>query len=214
MQASVVIGKATAILQDVGDARYPAADKLGAFNSAQRLVVMIRPDAKTTRGLVTLVTGPRQTLPAGALRLIKVVRNENGRAVSLISEAQLSEFEPDWYTASGTPRHYLFDALEPKGFDVYPPASAGAKVEAVWSVLPTDCATTASNIDLDDIYEMPLVHLTCYALYLRDGQDQRNAALAAMHMQAAVGMLTGKTASDGAINPAASQPDKIRPHVR
>lgn len=215
MQASVVIGKATAILQDVAEARYSAADKLSAFNSAQRLVVMIRPDAKTSRDLITLVDGPHQTLPAGGLRLIKIVRAENGRAVSLISEEQLSEFDPSWYTSAGaTPKHYLFDPLEPKAFDVYPPASAGAKVLGVWSVLPTDAASGADAISLDDIYEMPLVHLTCYSLYLRDGQEQRNADLARMHFEAAVQMLTGKTSADGAVAPANSQPDKIRPHVR
>jgi hypothetical protein len=215
MQASVVIGKATAILQDVGDVRISAADKLGAFNSAQRLVVTIRPDAKTTRGLITLVDGPHQTIPASGLRLIKLVRNETGRAVSLISEEQLSEFDPSWYTgAAAAAKHYLFDPLEPKAFDVYPPATAGAKVHAVWSVLPTDAATVASNVDLDDIYEMPLVHLTCYCLYLRDGQEVRNDELARMHLQAATLILTGKTGADARTDPATSQPAKVRPNVR
>jgi hypothetical protein len=210
MQASVVIGKATAILQDVGDVRISAADKLGAFNSAQRLVVTIRPDAKTTRGLITLVDGPHQTIPATGLRLIKVVRNETGRAVSLISEEQLSEFDPSWYTgAAAASKHYLFDPLEPKAFDVYPPAVAGSKVMGVWSVLPADVAAGTDPIALDDIYEMPLVHLTCYCLYLRDGQEVRN-----MHLQAATLILTGKTGADARTDPATSQPAKVRPNVR
>jgi hypothetical protein len=79
MQASVVIGKATAILQDVGDVRASPADKIGLFNSAQRMLVMIKPDANTARGLITLVEGAHQAIPATGLRLIKLVRNENGR---------------------------------------------------------------------------------------------------------------------------------------
>lgn len=216
MQASVVIGKATAILQDVGDVRASAADKLGLFNSAQRLVVLIRPDAKTQRGLVTLVEGAHQTLPAGALRLIRLVRNENGGAVSLISEEQLSEFDPDWYstTPQAAVKHYLFDPLEPKAFDVYPPITAGKKVLGVWSVLPTDAAAGTDAISLDDIYEMPLVHLLCYGYYLRDTQEPRSEALAKMHLEAAVLMLTGKRDADARVDPATSQPAKVRPNVR
>jgi hypothetical protein len=216
MLASVVIGKATAILQDVGDVRASASEKLGWFNSAQRLVVMIRPDAKTSRGLITLVEGAHQSIPAAGLRLIKLVRNETGRAVSLISEEQLNDFDPSWYaaTAKDAVKHYLFDPLEPKAFDVYPPIQANKKVLGVWSVLPADVANTNDPISLDDIYEMPLVHLTCYCAYLKDGQEPNNQALARMHLDAAVLMLTGKTNADERTDPASSQPAKVRPNVR
>jgi hypothetical protein len=216
MQASVVIGKATAILQDVGDVRASAADKLGLLNSAQRMVVMIRPDAKTSRGLITLVDGPHQTIPATGLRLIKLVRNSTGRAVSLISEEQLNDFDPSWYTAARAVavKHYLFDPLEPKAFDVYPPAAVNTQVLGVWSVLPADLALATDPIALDDIYEMPLVHLLCYGYYLRDSREPNNQALARMHLEAATLMLTGKTNADERTDPATSQPAKVRPNVR
>lgn len=216
MQASVVIAKATAILQDAGDVRVSPADKLGLFNSAQRMLVMIKPEAKTARGLITLVAGAHQTIPATGLRLIKLVRNEAGRGISLISEEQLNDFDPGWYATAtpGPAKHYLFDPLDPKAFDVYPPAVAGAKVMGVWSALPTDVAALADPIGVDDIYEMPLVHLTCYGYYLRDTQEPSNQVLAKGHLDAAVMMLLGKAASDQHMDPATSQPAKVRPNVR
>lgn len=216
MQASVVIGKATAILQDVANRRASAAEKLGWLNSAQRLLVLIRPDAKTSRGLITLVEGAHQAIPEGGLRLIKLVRNESGRAVSLISEEQLNDFDPTWYTAmpKDAVKHYLFDPLDPKAFDVYPPVQAGKKVLGVWSVLPAELTASTDAIGVDDIYETPLVHLTCYFHYLKESQEPNSQARASMHLQAAVLALTGKSQADERTDPATSQPAKVRPNVR
>jgi hypothetical protein len=216
MQVSVVIGKAEKILQDESNGRWPAADNLGWFNSARRLLLLVRPDAKTTRGLITLVDGPHQTLPTGGLRLIKLVRNENGRAVTLISEDQLTSHDPNWYqaTARDTTKHYIFDPLEPKGFDIYPPGVAGKKVMGVWSTLPADATAETDDIGVDDIYEMPLVHLVCHFAYLVDSEDTANERLADKHLQTAILQLTGKANADEAGNPATSQPHKMRPQVR
>lgn len=215
MQASVVIDKATAIQQDVGNVRVSAADKLKDFNSAQRLLVLVRPDASSVRSTVSLEPGVHQQLPGDALRLIKVVRNQGGRGISLISEEELTDFDPNWYASTpGPTKHYIFDPLEPKAFDVYPPAVAGASVEALWSGLPTEATATTSPIDVDDIYEMPLVHLMCYLAYLRDTTDPANQALAQMHGQAAATLLGVKWQGDQTLNPATSQPAKVRPNVR
>jgi hypothetical protein len=136
--------------------------------------------------------------------------------VSLISEEQLNDFDPNWYAApsQAAAKHYVFDPLEPKAFDVYPPVQAGKKVLGVWSALPADIDDGTDPISLDDIYEMPLVHLTCYGYYLRDSQEPSNQVLAKGHLDAAVMMLLGKTASDENTDPATSQPAKVRPHLR
>lgn len=216
MQASVVIGKAEKILVDEANGHWAAGDLLGWLNTAQRLVVLIRPDAKTTRGEITLVDGPHQSIPAEGIRLIKVVRNKDGRAITLVSEEQLTNFDPNWYeaTAKTVQKHYLFDELEPKRFDCYPPAIAGNIVLAVWSAQPTDCADEDDSIDLDDIYEPALIHLVCHYAYLQDAEDTANQALANQHLQAATLILTGKTQADQKTNPAASQPSRINPKVR
>jgi len=216
MQASVVIGKAERILADEGNDHTSAAAMLGWFNSAQRLVVMMRPDAKTLRYVILLQEGPHQTIPAGGLRLIKLVRNQDGRAISLISEEQLSDWDPSWMAAApkAPVRHYTFDPLEPKAFDVYPPAVDGHPVIGVWSVLPAEVTAESQDIGLDDIFEAPLIHLTCYFAYLQDADDTANLALAEKHLNFAALALTGKTAADQTLNPAASQPAKVRPNVR
>lgn len=216
MQASVVIAKATAILQDAGFDRTSEYDFLGWLNSARRLLVMVRPDANTARALITLIDGPHQTLPEGALRLIKIVRNETGRGVGLISEEQLTDFDPSWYTGTKKSeiKHYVFDELEPKAFDVYPPAIAGTKVLGVWSVSPQDIAAETDSIGLDDIYEPALVLLTAYFACLKDTEEQNMQAMAASFLSAGTLALTGKSNADEKTSPAASQPAKVRPNVR
>ncbi|MBX3653198.1 MAG: hypothetical protein KF686_03370 [Ramlibacter sp.] len=216
MKGSVIIGKAQLILQDESASHWAPEDLLGWLNTAQRMLVMARPDAKTTRGEITAVAGPHQSLPDDGLRLIRVVRNKDGRAVTLISEEQLTNFDRDWYSAAAkaAAKHYLFDPLEPKRFDVYPPAVAGNKLVGVWSTLPTDLNADTDDIDVDDIYEMPLVYLVCHLGYLQDAEDTANLALAEKHLGYAMLMLTGKSPSDAATNPATSQPAKIKPQVR
>jgi hypothetical protein len=216
VKGSVVIGKAAQILQDVDFERTSEEELLEWLNSAQRLLVLIRPDAKTQRGTIELVEGVHQTIPAAGLRLIKLVRNPSGRAVTLVSEEQLTDFDPGWYTATArdTVKHYLFDPLEPKSFDVYPPAEAGAEVLGVWSVLPTDLQSTDDDIDVDAIYEMPLIQLTCYCALLKDSEEEANRALAALHLEAATMALTGKTNADERTAPANNQPAKVRPALR
>ncbi len=216
MLASVPINGAAKLLADAGKVTWTGADLLDFLNRAARAVVLVRPDAKTTRGDIALVAGIDQAIPAAGLRLLRITRNQTGRAITLISEEQLTDHDRDWPTA--TPKtavkHYMHDPLEPKAFQVYPPAAVGAAVQGVWSVSPTPCANDAATVDLDDIYEPVLVHLICHYAYLRDSEDASNAALAAVHRDTAMVLLAGKTDADAAGDPRATQPNKISPNQR
>lgn len=215
MQASVPIGGAVKLLQDAANIRWSAADLLFWFNEAQRQIVQVRPDAKTTRGNIALAAGIDQAIPATGLRLIRVTRNATGRVVSLVSEEQLSDFDPSWPSAgqSTTVKHYMHDPLEPKAFQVYPPATAGTQVQAVWSVMPTDAAADTDAIDIDPIWEPAIVDYILYRAYARNADDG-NAGRAALHRDSFMLALTGKTQADAATNPGASQPNKVRPNAR
>ena len=70
-----ILDRASIILQDNTNVRFPNAELLKFFNDAQREVVLHRPDAKMVNTTLDLATGSKQTLPSSALRLIDVVRN-------------------------------------------------------------------------------------------------------------------------------------------
>jgi hypothetical protein len=216
LAAKVAIDGATRLLHDADNTRWSRADLLAWLNQGQRQIVLVRPDAKTARGEITLIEGIDQTIPAEGLRLLRITRNVGGRAVTLISEEQLTDYDPTWPTAAAKSvvKHYMHDPREPKAFQTYPPALAGSKVQGVWSLSPVDCANEDSAMDLDAIYEPALVDYILHRAYARDSEDAANAQLAALHRDNFMLALTGKTESDAAGDPRASQPNRIRPNQR
>ncbi len=204
MLASRVIGQARILLKDPGKVRWSDSTLLGWLNGAQLQVVAVRPDAKATKVDLELVEGVEQSIPANGTRLLDVVRNVGGRAITLISRDDLTAFDPDWYTAGPAPmvKHYTFDSNDPKAFEVYPPAADGAKARVLYAAIPTDCASLAANIDLDDIYEGPLIDWVCYRAWAEDGDSVADGGRAANALATFMQALTGKTTSDQAARPA------------
>jgi len=133
MLAKQIIRKVRILLNDPDGVRWPDADLLGWLNSAQLQIVAVRPDAKATKVDHALALGVEQAIPVNGTKLLDVIRNTTGRAVTLISRDQLSSFEPDWYKAipGAVIKHYTFDDSDPKAFEVYPPAAVGAKVRTL-----------------------------------------------------------------------------------
>ena len=124
-------------LQDTTSVRWPEAELLRYINDAQREIVNFRPESSATTANVQLVTGTKQTLPSGGLRLIKIVRNMDGtsggasgkRAIRIVNVDILNTQEPNWHDASaaagdaahGTSvKHYIFDEDDPRNYYVYP----------------------------------------------------------------------------------------------
>ncbi|MBX9850020.1 MAG: hypothetical protein K2X64_12050, partial [Rhodocyclaceae bacterium] len=68
MLVSVVIGRASTILQDATGVRWPEAELVGWLNDGQREVVQVRHDASVSNGAITLTANStKQTLPAGSI---------------------------------------------------------------------------------------------------------------------------------------------------
>lgn len=204
MLAQQILRKARVLLSDPDAVRWSDADLLGWLNSGQLQIVAVRPDAKATKVDQALVPGVEQAIPANGTKLLDVVRNIPGRAVTLISRDQLNAYDVDWYSAAASTaiKHYTFDDSDPKSFEVYPPAAAGAKVRLLYAAIPTDCAALDSPIDLDAIYEGPLIDFVCYRAWAQDSDSPGDASNAANAIATFMQALTGKTQSDQATRPA------------
>tara|TARA_B100000212_G_scaffold337783_1_gene313236 strand:- start:251 stop:979 length:729 start_codon:yes stop_codon:yes gene_type:complete len=188
------------ILQDTTSVRWPEAELLRYVNDAQREIVNYRPESSATTSNVQLVTGTKQTLPTGGLRLIKVTRNMDGtsggasgkRAIRIVNVDILNTQEPNWHDAStaagdaahGTVvKHYIFDEDDPRNFYVYPGVSGNAYVEIVYSNSPTDLANTSAVISVDDIYANAIVDYVLFRAYQKDSEYAGNAQRANQHYQ-------------------------------
>ncbi|CAN7469534.1 hypothetical protein LJR175_003133 [Variovorax sp. LjRoot175] len=206
MKASRVITQARVLLNDPDKVRWTDAELLGWLNGGQLQIVAVRPDAKSSTVDHTLVAGVEQTLGAIGVRVLDVIRNVGGRAITLVPRDQMNEFDPDWYSARPGPaiKHYMFDDNAPKAFEVYPPATAGMKVRLLQSVVPTDCTTLDSDVDLvsAELFESALIDFVCYRAWAKDGDVAPDAERAANAIATFMHALTGKSESDKATRPA------------
>ena len=205
-----ILDRAAIILQDNTNVRFPNDELLKFFNDAQKEVVLHRPDAKMVNTTYACVDGSKQTLPSAALRLIEVVRNVGGRAITQVQRRILDETLPNWHeTTAGTNKieHFVYDPADPKNFYVYPKGASGAhSLEIVYSSAPSEIsvsnfATDVQVISLDDVYANCILDYVLYRSYQKDSEFAGNAQRAMMHYQSFANALGVKTQADGATTP-------------
>jgi len=212
-----IIDRASIILQDSTNVRFPNAELLKFFNDAQKEVVLHRPDANMQNDATfDCVAGSKQTIPTTGLRLVDVVRNVGGRAITQVDRKILDETLPDWHetTADATRKieHFIFDPADPKHFYVYPKATAAFDLEIIYSAAPSEISISNFNTDttvisLDDVYANAILDYVLYRAYQKDSEFAGNAQRAMMHYQGFSNALGIKTQADAAIAPIPGTPD-------
>lgn len=177
-KAVSLINRVAVTLQDPTFVRWTQQELLDYLNDAQRQVVLFRPDAKTVNNAFTCVASAKQSLPADGLRLMSVLRNTDGRAITKVSRKTLDVQLPNWYeTAIGTDgvKHYVYDPLDPKVFYLFPKPAITNSVDIVYSVSPTDIVvsnftTDTQVIGVDDIYANAIMDYMMYRAYQKDSE--------------------------------------------
>jgi hypothetical protein len=201
MIVSDILTSASRLLFDESRVRWTTAELIDYINDAQRVIVTVRPDAAPVTETVQLVGGSRQSLPAGAIRLIRAVRNRSallngsaGAAIRFVSRDTMDEEDPNWHvsTPSTTVKHYMTDAMEPLAFYVWPPvsgtigANATAFIDIVYSKVPTKIASTATTatLTLPDQYFAPVLDWVLYRAFSKDASYGGDLSKAQMHLSA------------------------------
>lgn len=220
-----LIRRAEKILNDEGAVRWTRLELQDWINDAYKEVVLLRPDANSQTATVTLAAGTRQKLSdtgtinlPTALRVLDVIRNmaatSNKRAVRFVDRRVLDDQLPGWHseTESVNIVHWMFDILTPKEFLVYPPATALAQIELVYSSVPASHALSAGALDpagsdttiinLDDIYANVILDYLLYRAYSKDADYAANGQRAINHLNSFNSSLGAKTAIDVATSPA------------
>lgn len=201
-----VVDRARILLNDtlLGAYRWADAELLKWLNDGQKFIVVVRPDVAATTESLTLVDGTKQTIPATGLRLLDVVRNTTtNKAVRYVDRHILDTSIPDWHAVrtSFAVTNWVYDNRVPLTFYVYPPAKAGAVLEIVYSKMPVDLGSLASNISLPDIYSEPLLNYVMFRAYSKDTENATNPQLAASYLALLSSQLGIKTAMDVAYSP-------------
>jgi len=219
-----IIDTAKIVIQDETGVRWPDAELLRWLNSAQRQIVLLKPDSSVVVEAVQLVAGTKQTLPDDGVMLIDVIRNLGvdgltpGRVVKLVPRQILDAQRPNWHTemANAEVKHFVYDGRTPKTYFVYPPQpEIPGQVEQARSIAPTDCTLEEldgvpvtggvdSVISISDIYESPLLDLVLARAYSKDSDYAGNGQRSVTHMNAAYQLLGIKEKVEVASEPMAT----------
>jgi hypothetical protein len=218
MLVSAIVNRATQLLQDATNIRWPEAELVGWINDGQREVVLLRPDASVTNApMILLANSTRQTLPSVGIRLLDVVRNMGtdgmtpGNVVRFVTREVLDAQVPTWHTDVGQTaiKHFCSDPRDPKHFYVYPRPHAVTvvQVEVLYSSAPADCllpsVSSSAVISLDDIYGNALLDYVLYRAYSKDAEYAANKTRADSHYASFATSLGVKIKTDLATSPLA-----------
>jgi hypothetical protein len=191
------------ILLDLTGNRWSATVLVRHLNDMQRVLVSSRPDVGAASVTLTLIAGHAQVLPATAMGLQRVLANAGGTkgSVRQCQREMLDAIDPNWRngTQSATIKNVMVDPAHPRRYEVYPPATNTASLEAIVTAYPIDVAaptapgllfsTVTGNISVPDEFKQALVHMVAYYAYLKDAEYASNASLATVHLNAAVAMV-------------------------
>jgi len=217
MKVSDITSRVRILLNDLDGTRWLDSELVSWINDAQKLIALTRPDASVAVAALTLVAGTKQSIPATSFRLLDVMRNlavdgvTGGRSIRIVDREVLDSQDPMWHTAtaSGTIKHFVYDNRSPTVFYVYPPAAVGTKIEAMYSVAPTEIVydsvtpnnTLNTNLSVSDIYLESVVNYVMYRSYSKDAEFSQNPQLATGYLQTVYSLLGIKTQKDVAFSP-------------
>lgn len=191
MIVSDVLDRASELLFDTARTRWTLPELCKWLTDGLRTVVQLRPDAGAKRVALQLVGGTRQTLPADAVRLLRITRNLShpagvpGRSVIETTHEALNAEVALWHSKGSKllVEKFAYDQREPKHFDVYPamPGADGtpvlAALEVIYAANPpvvtallTDMATLSQTLTLSDEYLSPLVDWVLWRALSKDSE--------------------------------------------
>ena len=188
VQIKDLLGRASKLLQDNTNRRWPLNELLGWLTDGEREVVLYKPEAYTLNRVVQLAPGTRQEVPSGGMIFIRLTRNMGadgatpGRAVTAIDMETLDTQTPYWHTetANGEIEHYMLDERDPQRFYVTPPQPAtphyaeviyAAATPDIPPMTPEEWAVTTRTISLPDSYVNPLLDYVLYRAYSKNSDS-------------------------------------------
>lgn len=217
--AQSIIFRAAVALQDLTGIRWGADELVRALNDGLREMAIYRPDVFGTFASIALVVGARQALPAGAFKLLDIQNNTAGEKLSIrqVERRMLDDIVPAWRTTTGstTVKHFVYDPRDPRAFYVYPPAAAGAAVDALYAVTPADVtepaagsnySAVAGTVPVPDIYASALLDYVLFRAFSKKTEFAGDAGRALAHYQAFTNALGVEIKSTALVAPIVGQP--------
>lgn len=201
---STIIQRAKDVLMEVSvdGVRWQNDELMRWLNESYEAIVALRPDASPVNEEITLAAGTKQTIPAGGVRLLEVMRNTTPGsrmgAVRQIDRKKLDWGRPNWHGQAPSPdtEFFTFEENDPRTFYVYPPAEATNTLEIVYSVVPEphgDYDTSATDmVKIGDQFTPCIVDYILHRAFAKDNDAPNAAQRSANHYQLFMQAMTGK----------------------
>lgn len=215
MQAKDILESASITLLDPTHVRWPLTELLFYLNKGLKALALDKPNAVTQTVELSLAAGTIQDLEAmdpNYISLVRVLRNQNGAAITPVSRTMLDVIMPGWQDTGVVPanaqvEHVIQDVADPRSFHVYPANDGNGVIEAVVSVIPDPIPAAADLTNLDtydqdvpvpSIFENALTDYVLYRAFAKDSDDPANAARSQSHYVMYGSQIGKKLATDQA----------------
>lgn len=180
-----VLDATTLLLQEEGTGiTWPETTRLKWINEGLKALVRYVPNLFKKQATHACTASARQvvTFPR-CVKVLGVVRIEDGAIVTKADKDTLDAFMPGWVTGTaGGAVHWLPDA-DPKSFWTYPPAAANQALVTDYIEAPADVAENA-DMPVPDTFLPVITDYVMYRCYLKDAESAGNAKLAGAHFTA------------------------------
>jgi hypothetical protein len=132
-----------------------------------------------------------------------VTGNTGGRAVRIVSREVMDAQNPLWHsvTATSVVTNYIFDPQEPKKFYTYPPNDGTGYLDIVYSQLTPEVTTTATTIQIQEVYQTALFDYVMFRAHQKDGAYADGMQLADSYFQAFYNFVTKGEDGQTGVNP-------------
>jgi len=167
-------------LKDEFGVNWPPSKLLPYLNYFVLETLNLKPEAYTEETTVSLVTGARQSLPAGTIALIDALYNittvntyevVTAPAITLINKKNLDFLFPGWLAADpdSSVSFVVKDDRNPNVFYTYPPQPASPGViKLLLSAPPAEIDTDSTEIPFDDSYKPACVDYLLYRALIEE----------------------------------------------
>lgn len=184
-----IVERAASLLQDTGHVRWTLTDLTDYINEAQSAIVKKVPAANITIADHILVEGTKQSLPADAIVLMDVIRNNPGGSpgptIRWVDMDIQNATVPDWHndTAAVTVQEYMYDTDDPYTFWVYPPQTATPTTVEIKYAANPPIINIGEDITLGDEFVNAIIEYMLHKAYSREVEYAGEDGKAAIHFK-------------------------------
>lgn len=205
---SDLVARARIVLHDSAGTRWVDAECIKWVSDGQRELVSYKPEAYVKNQSVLLVAGAKQAVPTDCNQFVEITRNmgadgtTTGAMIRLVDRKSLDTTSPSWYgdTPTATIKNYVFNALDPLRYYVYPPSNGAGYVEIIYAAHPPALTATTDALVVADVYASALLNYLLYRSYSKE-TEEGSAQLAAIYFGAFQNAVNAKATAEATRNP-------------